>query len=126
VARVRAVGPTEFGDPEVLHVLDLPQPDAGPGQLRIRVDAAAVNPTDTLRRNGARAAELKDVPMPHVPGMDAARDRERLGGGRLRVERVHRRPGDDEVCRGIHREPSSDAGHQHGGCCTSKGNQSYN
>ena len=34
-AAVRAVGLTEFGDPEVLHVLDLPQPDAGPGQLRI-------------------------------------------------------------------------------------------
>jgi NADPH:quinone reductase len=81
VAHVRAVGLTEFGDPEVLHVLDLPQPDAGPGELRIRVHAAAVNPTDTLRRNGARAAELKDVPMPHVPGMDAAGVLEQIGEG---------------------------------------------
>jgi NADPH:quinone reductase-like Zn-dependent oxidoreductase len=81
VAHVRAVGLTEFGEPEVLHVLELPQPDAGPGELRIRVHAAAVNPTDTLRRNGARAAELKDVPMPHVPGMDAAGVLEEIGEG---------------------------------------------
>jgi NADPH:quinone reductase-like Zn-dependent oxidoreductase len=81
VAHVRAVGLTEFGEPEVLHVLELPQPDAGPGELRIRVHAAAVNPTDTLRRNGARAAGLKDVPMPHVPGMDAAGVLEEIGEG---------------------------------------------
>jgi NADPH:quinone reductase-like Zn-dependent oxidoreductase len=81
VAHVRAVGLTEFGEPEVLHVLELPQPDAGPGESRIRVHAAAVNPTDTLRRNGARAAELKDVPMPHVPGMDAAGVLEEIGEG---------------------------------------------
>ena len=81
MAHVRAVGLTEFGEPDVLHVLDLPQPEAGPGELRIRVHAAAVNPTDTLRRNGARAAELKDVPMPHVPGMDAAGVLEEIGEG---------------------------------------------
>jgi NADPH2:quinone reductase len=81
VAQVRAVGLTEFGEPEVLRVLDLPERDAGPGELRIRVHAAAVNPTDTLRRNGARAAELKDVPMPHVVGMDAAGVLEQIGEG---------------------------------------------
>jgi len=81
VAHVRAAGLTEFGEPDVLHILELPQPQAGPGELRIRVHAAAVNPTDTLRRNGARAAELKDVPMPHVPGMDAAGVLEEIGEG---------------------------------------------
>jgi NADPH2:quinone reductase len=81
VAQVRAVGLTEFGEPEVLRVLDLPERDAGPGELRIRVHAAAVNPTDTLRRNGARAAELIGVPMPHVVGMDAAGVLEQIGEG---------------------------------------------
>jgi NADPH:quinone reductase len=54
---------------------------SGPGELRIRIHAAAVNPTDTLRRNGARAAELKDVPMPRVPGMDGAGVLEEIGEG---------------------------------------------
>jgi len=69
---MRGVGLVEFGDPEVLRVLDLPEVHAGPGELRIRVYAATVNPTDTGIRDGSRAETLKDVPPPHVPGMDAA------------------------------------------------------
>jgi NADPH:quinone reductase len=69
---MRAVGVTEFGGPEVLHIVDLPDPVAGPGELRIRVHAAAVNPIDTFLRAGLRAELLKDVPPPYVPGMDAA------------------------------------------------------
>jgi len=80
IAVVKAVGLTEFGGPEVLRVLELPEPAAGPGELRIRVHAAAVNPTDTLRRSGARA-DVKDVPMPHVLGMDAAGVLEQIGEG---------------------------------------------
>ena len=69
---MKAVGVTEFGGPEVLHLVDLPDPEAGPGELRIRVHAAAVNPTDTGLRSGGRAALLKDTAPPYVPGMDAA------------------------------------------------------
>ena len=45
---------------------------AGPGQLRIRVHAATVNPTDILDRNGTRAEQQKADPPPYVPGMDVA------------------------------------------------------
>jgi NADPH:quinone reductase len=69
---MKAIGVTEFGGPEALRVVDLPDPDAGPDEIRIRVRAAAVNPTDTGLRSGARADMLKDVPIPHVPGMDVA------------------------------------------------------
>src|ERR1700761_524574 len=69
---MRAVGVIEWGGPDALQVVELPDPEAGPGQLRIRVHAAAVNPTDTLLRDGTRAEQLRDVPGPHVPGMDAA------------------------------------------------------
>ena len=55
---MRAVGVREFGGPEALEVVDLPEPHAGAGQIRIRVHAAAVNPTDTLTRSGARAERL--------------------------------------------------------------------
>jgi NADPH:quinone reductase len=60
------------GRRDALRVVELPAPEAGPGQVRIRVHAAAVNPTDTLLRDGSRAERLRDVPAPHVPGMDAA------------------------------------------------------
>jgi NADPH:quinone reductase-like Zn-dependent oxidoreductase len=69
---MRGVGLVEFGNPEVLRVVDLPEVHAGPGEIRIRVHAATVNPTDTGLRDGSRAELLKQVPPPHVPGMDAA------------------------------------------------------
>jgi NADPH:quinone reductase len=72
---------TEFGGPDVLHIVDLPDPEAGPGELRIRVHAAAVNPTDTGLRSGGRAELLKDIPPPYVPGMDAAGVLDQIGDG---------------------------------------------
>ena len=69
---MRAVGLAEFGGPEVLEVFDLPEPVPGPGEVRIRVHAAAVNPTDTGFRSGATSARLEGRPKPYVPGMDAA------------------------------------------------------
>jgi NADPH:quinone reductase-like Zn-dependent oxidoreductase len=76
---MRAVGVTEFGGPEALHIVELPEPQAGPGEMRIRVRAAAVNPTDTLIRSGARAHQLKDIPPPYVPGMDVAGVLDQIG-----------------------------------------------
>ncbi|WP_105974259.1 NADP-dependent oxidoreductase [Streptomyces geranii] len=67
---MRAVGFTEFGGPEVLQVLELPVPETGPGQIRIRVHAATVNAVDALQRGGF--AGRPDTPMPFVPGMEAA------------------------------------------------------
>jgi NADPH:quinone reductase-like Zn-dependent oxidoreductase len=78
---MRAVGVTEFGPPEVLHLVELPDPEPGPGEVRLRVHAAAVNPTDTVLRSGARAGRLKDVSPPHVPGMDAAGVLDAIGDG---------------------------------------------
>jgi NADPH2:quinone reductase len=78
---MRAVGIMEFGGPEVLRMVELPDPEAGPGELRLRVHAATVNPTDTVLRSGGRADRLKDVPPPHVPGMDAAGVLEQIGEG---------------------------------------------
>jgi len=41
---MKAIGVTTFGGPEVLHVVELPEPHAGAGEVRIRVHAASVNP----------------------------------------------------------------------------------
>jgi NADPH2:quinone reductase len=78
---MKAVGVVSFGGPEALEVVELPDPEAGPGEVRIRVHAATVNPTDTGLRNGARAAQLKDIPPPYVPGMDAAGVLDQIGEG---------------------------------------------
>jgi NADPH:quinone reductase-like Zn-dependent oxidoreductase len=53
---MKAIGLTEFGGPEVLKVVDLPDPQPAPGEVRIRVHAAAVNPADITFRTGGRAA----------------------------------------------------------------------
>jgi NADPH:quinone reductase-like Zn-dependent oxidoreductase len=79
---MRAVGVVEFGGPEALQVVELPEPRPGPGEVRIRVHAATVNPTDTYTRNGARAEMLKAAgPPPYVPGMDAAGVLDEIGEG---------------------------------------------
>jgi NADPH:quinone reductase-like Zn-dependent oxidoreductase len=79
---VLAVGVTKYGGPDALHVVEVPEPEMVPGGLRIRVRAAAVNPTDTFVRNGARAEAQRAVsPPPYVPGMDAAGVLEEIGDG---------------------------------------------
>ncbi|MHB9857552.1 NADP-dependent oxidoreductase [Streptomyces sp. YIM S03343] len=76
---MKAVGLTEFGGSEVLRVLELPAPEAGTGEIRIRVHAAAVNPVDTMVRRGI--AFVSDAEPPYVPGMDAAGVVEQIGKG---------------------------------------------
>jgi NADPH:quinone reductase len=69
---MRGVGVVKFGGPDSLEVVDLAEVHAGPGQVRVRVHAATVNPTDTFHASGARAESLEAGPPPYVPGMDAA------------------------------------------------------
>jgi NADPH:quinone reductase len=64
-----------------LEVVDLPEVHAGPGQVRIRVHAAAVNPTDILAVDSSRAAQQKVDPPLYVPGMDAAGIVDEVGDG---------------------------------------------
>lgn len=78
---MRAVGLMTHGGPEVLEVVEVPEVQAGPGQVRIRVHAAAVNPTDTMARNGSRVETQKLDPPPYVPGMDVAGVVDQVGEG---------------------------------------------
>ena len=85
---MRAVGLFTHGGPEVLQVIEIPEVHAGPGEVRIRVNAATVNPTDVMARNGARAEQQKADPPPYVPGMEAAGIVDEVGSGvpdRLKV-----------------------------------------
>src|SRR5687768_9614997 len=71
---MRAVTFSRFGGPEVLEVSELPVPQPGRGEVRIRVASATVNPTDISFRTGrqqttAQLAEMGVVP-PYIPGME--------------------------------------------------------
>jgi NADPH:quinone reductase-like Zn-dependent oxidoreductase len=72
MAGMRAVALWRFGGPEVLEVADLPAPEPGPNEVRIRVMAATVNPTDLGLRAGRQADALAKLPPPYVPGMELA------------------------------------------------------
>ena len=69
---MRAAGVTEFGGPEALQVVDVPDEPMGAGSVRVRVAAATVNPTDTHARAGAYAGRDPVKQPPWVPGMDVA------------------------------------------------------
>ena len=77
---VFAVQFDQFGSPDVLHLGEFPEPHAGPGQVRIRVRAAGVAPIDLAMR-AALAPSAKTLPLPHVPGVDAAGTVDELGSG---------------------------------------------
>lgn len=69
---MKAIGLEQFGGPEVLHPVELPEAHAGNGEVRIRVRAAAVNPADAMLRDGSLASWYADATPPFIPGMDVA------------------------------------------------------
>ncbi|SDS38763.1 NADP-dependent oxidoreductase [Actinoplanes derwentensis] len=77
---MRAARFHEYGPADVLVVDDIPEPHAGPGEIRIRVAAASVNPIDWKARAGA----LRDyfpAELPEIPGRDAAGTVDEIGEG---------------------------------------------
>jgi len=64
---MRAIQVTETGDPEVLRLTKLPDPEFGPGQLLVELAAAGVNYIDTYHRSGAYP-----MPLPFIPGSEGA------------------------------------------------------
>lgn len=67
---MRAVGFHRFGGPEVLEPIERPIPVPGPGEVVVKVAAAAVNPTDLLMLGGAQAAMMQGLEPPFVAGME--------------------------------------------------------
>src|SRR3974390_3237353 len=66
---MRAALCPEYGDPEVVEVVDVPAPESGPGLVRFRVEAAAVNCPDVLLI--ANRYQVS-VPPPFIPGSEFA------------------------------------------------------
>ncbi|MCC5867747.1 MAG: NADP-dependent oxidoreductase [Gammaproteobacteria bacterium] len=79
-SHMQAIVIAAFGGPEVLELRDLPQPEPGPGELRIRVAACGVNPVDWKLRAGWLSAAMSHT-LPLVPGCDLAGSVEATGEG---------------------------------------------
>jgi NADPH:quinone reductase-like Zn-dependent oxidoreductase len=69
----------EFGGPEVMHVVEEPLVEPAAGEVRVRIEAFAVNPLDQMMRSGTSPAV---VPLPHARlGVEGTGVVEALGPG---------------------------------------------
>ena len=64
---MKAIRVYEAGGPEVLRYEDVPDPQPGPGEARVKIEAAGLNYIDTYYRTGLYA-----TPFPFTPGSEAA------------------------------------------------------
>jgi NADPH:quinone reductase-like Zn-dependent oxidoreductase len=91
---MRALQYKTYGGPEVLEWADAPDPHAGPGQIRVAVRAASVNPIDWKTFGGAMAGGKPMVGTGYL-GYDAAGVVDEVGEGVTGVS-----VGDDVFGRG--------------------------
>ncbi|MBF6127536.1 NADP-dependent oxidoreductase [Nocardia brasiliensis] len=77
----RAVRLGSFGGPECLEVREVPVPEAGPGQLRVRVTAAGLNPMDWFMTSDADTAGRFGLKLPVGFGTDYAGVVDQIGAG---------------------------------------------
>jgi NADPH:quinone reductase len=66
---MKAIRIEQFGDPEVMRLVDLPDPKVSGKQILVRIEAAGVNPLDTYIRSGNYARKPQ---LPYTPGRDGA------------------------------------------------------
>src|SRR5271154_6740006 len=68
---MKALVANDYGPPSQLTVTEVPDPEPGPGEVLIAVDAAALNPYD-LKVLGGAMRDSRPVQFPYIPGMDGA------------------------------------------------------
>jgi NADPH:quinone reductase-like Zn-dependent oxidoreductase len=73
---MKGVQYSQFGGPEVLELVELPDPHPAPGQIRAAVRAAGVNPVDSKMRSGMMGGDL-----PQTVGREVAGIVDELGDG---------------------------------------------
>jgi NADPH:quinone reductase-like Zn-dependent oxidoreductase len=78
---MRAIQFDSFGGPEVLKVVDIDEPHAAAGQIRVAVKGVGVNPIDWKFRKG-----LMEVELPRGTGMEVSGVVDELGDGVTKVK----------------------------------------
>ncbi|MBM7441973.1 NADP-dependent oxidoreductase [Streptomyces sp. HB132] len=82
---MRAARYHEYGGTDTLVVEQAPDPLPGPGEIRVRVAAAGVNPVDWKVRNGS-VRDFLPVDLPAIPGRDVVGLVDRIGEGVTSVD----------------------------------------
>ena len=84
---MKAVEITSHGAPEVLRVVDRPDPQAGAGELLVRVAASGVNRPDVLQRTGNYPVPpgASDIPGLEVAGEIVSGDQQAMAAAGLKV-----------------------------------------
>ncbi len=77
---MKAIEFNGYGGPDVLHIVDVEAPHAGLGEVRIKVCAAGVNPSDWKRREGQYRA-FEHVHFPAGLGVEGAGIVDEIGPG---------------------------------------------
>lgn len=77
---MKAVQFSEYGGPEVLNIVEADKPSPGPGQIRIAVRAAGVNPLDWKLRSGI-FQEFMPLTLPSGVGFEASGIVDKIGEG---------------------------------------------
>ena len=80
MATMQAIRFHSYGSPEVLVLEEVPRPQAGPGEVLIRVQAAGLNPLDWKVRAG-HVKEWLPHQLPLIPGWDVSGVVEAVGPG---------------------------------------------
>ncbi len=78
---MRAAAFTSTGGPEVMKVMQFPDPQAGPGQVRVRVKVAGVQHYDCAVRSGWTPSNGVAVNLPQIPGNEFAGIVDQVGEG---------------------------------------------
>ena len=66
---MKAIRVEEFGEPEVMQFVELPDLQISAGEILVQIQAAGVNPVDTYIRAGTYARKPQ---LPYTPGSDGA------------------------------------------------------
>jgi NADPH:quinone reductase-like Zn-dependent oxidoreductase len=77
---MKAIRYWRYGAPDVLELVTLDEPFAGPNEVRIRLKAAGVSPIDAKLRSGALQAHFS-LAFPKIPGRDGAGVIDQIGEG---------------------------------------------
>jgi len=78
---MRRVEYAEHGGPEVLEIVEVPEPHAGPGEVRVRVVTSGINPFDAKVMRGMPTMTQRDVALPAGIGSDFAGVVDEVGDG---------------------------------------------
>ncbi|RKG58853.1 NADP-dependent oxidoreductase [Corallococcus sp. AB011P] len=77
---MKAVVLKGYGDVDVLAVQEMPEPKVGPGEVKVRVTAASINPVDWKIRRGDMKGRM-DLKFPTILGRDVAGEVVEVGTG---------------------------------------------